>query len=103
MKPKLYLYLDKKPNQKAYALNAPRLNIFREKYLSMSYLRMERKSSMLVFLSCLLLLMTVMTVFNQIQIQQLRNDLDQGERSYVELKMICKPGKSNPGNIFGAN
>ena len=53
----------------------------------MSYLRMDRKSSMLVFLSCLLLLMTVMTVLNQIQIQQLRNNLDQGERKTILLQV----------------
>ena len=48
---------------------------------------MDRKSSMLVFLSCLLLLMTVMTVLNQIQIQQLRNNLDQGERKTILLQV----------------
>ena len=48
---------------------------------------MDRKSSMLVFLSCLLLLMTVMTVLNQIQIQQLRNNLDQGERKTISLQV----------------
>ena len=53
----------------------------------MSYLRMDRKSSMLVFLSCLLLLMTVMTVLNQIQIQQLQNNLDQGERKTILLQV----------------
>ena len=53
----------------------------------MSYLRMDRKSSMLVFLSCLLMLMTVMTVLNQIQIQQLRNNLDQGERKTILLQV----------------
>ena len=42
---------------------------------------------MLVFLSCLLLLMTVMTVLNQIQIQQLRNNLDQGERKTILLQV----------------
>ena len=53
----------------------------------MSYLRMDRKSSMLVFLSCLLLLMTVMTVLNQIQIQQLQNNLDQGEHKTILLQV----------------
>ena len=48
---------------------------------------MDRKSSMLVFLSCLLLLMTVMTVLNQIQIQQLQNNLDQGERKTILLQV----------------
>ena len=48
---------------------------------------MDRKSSMLVFLSCLLMLMTVMTVLNQIQIQQLRNNLDQGERKTILLQV----------------
>lgn len=48
---------------------------------------MDRKSSVLVFLSCLLLLMTVMTVLNQIQIQQLRNNLDQGERKTILLQV----------------
>lgn len=48
---------------------------------------MDRKSSMLVFLSCLLLLMTVMTVLNQIQIQQLQNNLDQGEHKTILLQV----------------
>ena len=48
---------------------------------------MDRKSSMLVFLSCLLLLMTVMTVWNQIQIQQLQNNLDQGEHKTILLQV----------------
>lgn len=48
---------------------------------------MDRKSSMLVFLSCLLLLMTLMTVLNQIQIQQLQNNLDQGERKTILLQV----------------
>ena len=42
---------------------------------------------MLVFLSCLLLLMTVMTVLNQIQIQQLQNNLDQGEHKTILLQV----------------